>query len=874
MTNISELPKLPEAGFYNICRGSLYVIEPQYAENLCINPSFEVDTYNWSGGTLSQVQNPYVGANSLRNTAGGTITYGATVPLILTTGSMYAFSFYAYTPSATQSVTMTVTVLDASSVARGQWTTTLAPQQWTRFSGTTLIATASASFTFTINVSAGVTLDIDAVQVELDAGYGATTYLDGSLQGFVNEAQTAVEQYMWLGNPHASASARASTVSSGGRIIDLAARFGFQLIGVIGGDNPSPNNQIITYNGSDGAALQDIIIQPRTVTFIGRISANTARELHQKISFFQAYFARDNVAYRQQRAFIFQHTNELDAIGIPMTFSGVIEGSMQFTLANTFDVQCSIQVKMLDPYFYGHDLSRKVDQAVQAINLPSFGYIPNYTVRNDTSVADGAFFKSLGGVNGNVEAITELYDGRIVFAGNFTTVNSVSYAYIAVYNPQTNLVSGIGTTPSTVFNARVRCLCTTLDRKGLFIGGDFTTANGVAANRIVFYNAVTGTFSVVGSGAGGGYNGAVHTMKMHAEPRATISGILHGRLYIGGAFTQTGAFASQFRISLWDPATGLAGAFLTLGTSNGMNNTVFAMDIDYVRNRVYIGGAFNSSQGGVVNAFPAIAYLAIGSTYNPLFTNALTDGFDSAAYTIYTLYFDNDNNILYIGGYLVATLAGVTTTTFCKYQYDRFTRAGTSVGFNTDTTRAIVPYRKQLLVTTTLNIYLYNGQSTRLYRQMNNLVGFASAFTSNTGFLYLGVIYTALANAMKSRDLMVIDSSTTAGCVSQIALYGDISAFVITNESQQTEVDFFASSVTGQVTIVDLTTTAIYSTQLIKQVDIGYGTTNSIEYGSGIMTFRVMPGRNFISIGTTGTGSAYLIYKQTFSSIFDGIRAS
>jgi hypothetical protein len=131
---------------------------------------------------------------------------------------------------------------------------------------------------------------------------------------------------------------------------------------------------------------------------------------------------------------------------------------------------------------------------------------------------------------------------------------------------------------------------------------------------------------------------------------------------------------------------------------------------------------------------------------------------------------------------------------------------------------------------------------------------------------------------MITRDLMVIDNSTTAGCVSQIALYGDCSVLIITNESQQTEVDLLALSITGQVTIVDLSSATIYKTTFIRQVNLGvvydYGDTNSIQYGSGIMTFRVMPGRNFISMGTFGTGSVYLIYKQTFSSIFDGIRAS
>lgn len=866
--NIAQLPQLPQAGFYNPCKGSLCIVEPQYAENLCVNPSFEIDTYNWSGGTLSLVQNPWSGANSLRNTAGGTITYGATVPLTLTASSMYAFSFYVYFPSTTTNTTITVTVLDAGAGQRARWTQSIAPQQWTRFTGSTLIAPASASFTFTIAVSAGITIDIDAVQVELDTGYGATTYLDGTLSGFINEGQVAVEQYSWSGQPHQSTSNRATTVSSGGRIIDLSARYGWNLIGVMNADNPAPSNQTVTYSGSDGASLQDIIIPNRTIAFVGRISAPTQRELNQKISFFQSHFARDKVAYRQQRAFIFQHSNGDDYIGIPMTFSGVIEGSMQFPLTNSFEAQFAIQITMLDPFFYGHDMSRSVDGTQELTTTKSMIYAPNYTIRNDSSVADGGYHKVIGSVNADVEAIVEIYDGRIFFAGNFTTVGATSYAYIAVFNPATGTVSGIGATPSTVFNGRIRTMCTTIDRKGIYIGGDFTTANGVAANRIVYYNTLTGVFSAMG--AGNGFNGSVYTIVSTQEAHSVIGGIVHGRLLIGGSFTAGAGGLAMFRIAYADSTVVTGGAYTPIGAGNGMNNTVYTIALDNINRRAYVGGLFDTSNGGVAGAYPNIFYFSFDIGWTTPVQATLSSGF---ADQVRAIYVDSYNNLVYVGGQFNATTTGTTIWNLAVYQNNLFRQVDIGYGAGALVMcRSIAKYRNGLIIGGRGGTKTYNGQVLIDYPSNCGFEGYLAFLESSNGYLYLCPSYNT-ANGNSNGDLLVIDSDTTANCPVKIAVmnYGTATlttaVYYVSNETQQTSTNVIVQAYNNQTVTVDFTTGSI--------INSTFGSVSGFSYGAGITTLRVVPGKNFIQVrtGNVGTGRlVYVIWKQTFNSIFDGIR--
>ena len=77
----------------------------------------------------------------------------------------------------------------------------------------------------------------------------------------------------------------------------------------------------------------------------------------RKLALFSKYFARDTVANRQPKYFVFQHKADRQLVGQPMYFSGVITNAMQVPVTNTLNVNVSVTITMIDPFFYGHSES-------------------------------------------------------------------------------------------------------------------------------------------------------------------------------------------------------------------------------------------------------------------------------------------------------------------------------------------------------------------------------------------------------------------------------------------------------------------------------------------------------------------------------------
>ncbi|GEM_PF-1174143 len=113
----------------------------------------------------------------------------------------------------------------------------------------------------------------------------------------------------------------------------------------------------------------------------------------------------------------------------------------------------------------------------------------------------------------------------------------------------------------------------------VYVGGDFTTINGVAANRVAMWNGTA--WSAVGTGID---NGAVYALAVDGS----------GNLYAGGSFTTIGTNPRN-RIALWDGATwAIAGN--GMGTNNGFNDTVYALAVSGTT--LYAGGVFTTQRYG------------------------------------------------------------------------------------------------------------------------------------------------------------------------------------------------------------------------------------------------------------------------------------
>ncbi|HEX6811854.1 MAG TPA: hypothetical protein VF384_09560 [Planctomycetota bacterium] len=164
-----------------------------------------------------------------------------------------------------------------------------------------------------------------------------------------------------------------------------------------------------------------------------------------------------------------------------------------------------------------------------------------------------------------IHAIVEMPNGDIVIGGWFTTAGGVSANKIARWNGTAWSALGSG------MDSNVHAL-TALPNGDLIAGGNFTTAGGVPANAVARWNG--STWFPMGSGV----NGVVSAL-------ATLPGNL---VLAGGSFTAAGGSPAS-RIAQWN---GAAWTPLGAGVAGGVNALLVRPAGD-----VIVGGGFVSAGG-------------------------------------------------------------------------------------------------------------------------------------------------------------------------------------------------------------------------------------------------------------------------------------
>jgi len=896
---IPQFNQLPDASAtqspLNECDGTLWVISPKASTNLCTNPSFETDTNNWtvdSPTTYARTSDPWAGAFSLQwvPSTGKYITYGTSIPFTLAAYANYAMSFYCYSKSATTNSTVTAEVI--TNVGSAVFAKVVKPltKSWSRIVLNTFVPSSNAG-DYKLRISCDTnSLLIDAVQIEQvvqdsanllgTTNQGATTYFDGSTVGTLSNSQITSPQYTWQGKAHASVSTRSVGAANGGVPIDLQNYLGFTVVGVIGADNPTPNNQIVNYNATDGATLQDILIPPRQVTFVGRISSTDKVSLARKVANFLQYFGRDTVSIRQPKYFIFQHKNNRENIGQPMYFSGVITNTANVPLSNDLAYTVSITVNMIDPFFYGHNDGFSLSATNLNQTLSSLSYIPDFTTTSSSTVYN--FAQSLFDSNGSVRAMVVAPDGTIFIGGDFTSFAGLANsAYIVKYVPSTTTVSVMASSAINALNGNVSALAITPDGADLWIGGSFTTANGVAANYVVRYTVATGVWSTFGTGTGGGVNAAVYTIAIKSKRLTSSGGGYPYDVYIGGAFTLSSAPAAMYRIA---HTSQTANAWLAFGTGNGMNGDVYALTYNNNLDRLYIGGAFTTSQAGVANAFTGICYINLSA---PTVTVAFYTGVNVAAGGyVYSIYSSDVDNMLYIGGSFTTTFAGVALLRAASFNGVVWNQL--DVGLSDGIVYDIQPYNNGLVLSGTFTsgggytgyyngLTWYNGQSLAPVAVSSLGKGYYNTVVTPDNKLYLGLRFVSnntIASGQVQRS--VYNGTAAASIVWQIyhndaAVY-DFVLNQVQNATQQTVISFKQLPVTYKefVQINTLTGTALSDIM-----------GNQLRYilSSGITSQRVMPGLNYFVYWYTTTAATASIevsafWRKTYNTLFDGVNAT
>lgn len=165
----------------------------------------------------------------------------------------------------------------------------------------------------------------------------------------------------------------------------------------------------------------------------------------------------------------------------------------------------------------------------------SFSSAGGINVSNLATLSTNEQWATLGvAVEGSILTTAMATDGTLYIAGDFTTVNGIEANNIAKWNGTTwsSLSSGTNGQVSTIdFN----------EDGVLFVGGVFTTAGGLNANNIAKWENETWSLLTDATTTISGTNNEVRSI--HIED--------NGQVYVGGNFDTAGGIAAN-RIALWN----------------------------------------------------------------------------------------------------------------------------------------------------------------------------------------------------------------------------------------------------------------------------------------------------------------------------------
>jgi hypothetical protein len=246
-----------------------------------------------------------------------------------------------------------------------------------------------------------------------------------------------------------------------------------------------------------------------------------------------------------------------------------------------------------------------------------------------------------------------MYDNNtsnVLFGGDFTLAGEAT-ANISV----SKAAYMIKTSPTICWNALIQPLdsygikeystvsgkvyaSAIIDNDRIVVGGDFKNAGGIYASNIAIYDInnqqwtpvvdiitrVNGTDNIV---------------------RALAYDSNNKLIYIGGDFITAGGWVSNYIVKYDLNTTNFIPIEHTVQGEFGLDGIVRALEYDQGTNMIYVGGDFTYTYNGNLQ----LSHVAQwdGSVWNQLQDSGGGEGVDGP---VYSLSYDNANNVLYVGG--------------------------------------------------------------------------------------------------------------------------------------------------------------------------------------------------------------------------------
>jgi len=264
------------------------------------------------------------------------------------------------------------------------------------------------------------------------------------------------------------------------------------------------------------------------------------------------------------------------------------------------------------------------------------------------------------GPSGEVRASLVFDDGTgpaLYVAGDFATAGGAIVRNIAKWDGQE--WSGLNGTGGDGTDGPIAALAVYDDGTGpaLFVGGSFSEAGGVPANRIARWNGHS--WSSLGTGLQNGTSGSVSAMCVFDDGGGAA-------LYVGGSFLSAGGTTAN-RIARWD---GQGWSALESGTQIGLGGMARAMAV--FDGGLYVGGSFPTAGGIPANNIArwdgqAWSSLGVGSQNGITHTVSAITTFD-----------DGSGEALCVGGYIWSA-GGVSVNRVARWNGVNWSALGSGI---------------------------------------------------------------------------------------------------------------------------------------------------------------------------------------------------
>jgi hypothetical protein len=325
----------------------------------------------------------------------------------------------------------------------------------------------------------------------------------------------------------------------------------------------SPVRDSVNSMARGGAQFQDTTLDVRPFTITGFIEGDSPQDLGRFRQGLIDAFKPDAVSPSQPVTLQYQLTDCGQPIGDAVNIVCNYQDGLRGAITNNNRESLGIQFNMYLPLL--------VSDAELGSSL---AYQTTFSVTNVIARIGGNWSPLGTGANSSVNVVkADPATGRIYMGGAFILFNGVAANRIGYWDPILLTFVPLG----TGVNAIVRDIAIAPNHD-VWIIGDFTTAGGAATKGIARWNYATSTWSVF----------TPSTVALGALNAIVIDNL--GRLYLGGQFTFWNADASANYIVRYDPATG---TWASIG-GGGLNAPVYSLAVDVNGQRIYIGGNFTT----------------------------------------------------------------------------------------------------------------------------------------------------------------------------------------------------------------------------------------------------------------------------------------